>query len=190
MGMRIKINGTRHSERSEESLDALRSFTSFRMTKEKGKHMRNKIITKISTGLLMLALLIAPQLSYADWGVGIHVGDRDRDQHFYRWHDHPGLGLRVHILPVGYLTVRVGGARYYYYDGLYYNNVGGEYVLVSPPVGAFVKVIPSDFHVIIINGKTYYTDNGVYYILTRRHGYKVVAAPVIYAQPVRVVYGR
>jgi len=151
---------------------------------------------KLIVGVLILAFLIVPQLSYADWGVGINLGDghRDdgrRDAHFYRWHEHPHWGLHMHFLPAGYITIRVGWHRYYYYDGLYYNYVGGDYVLVNPPVGAYVNVIPPDFQPVLINGRTYYTDNGVFYILTRRHGYKVVAPPVVYVQPsVRVMYGR
>jgi hypothetical protein len=146
-----------------------------------------KTVSKISLGTLILALLAVPQLSYADWGVGIHIGDRDRDHHFYRWHDHPHWGLHIHFLPAGYFTVWVGGARYYYYDGLYYNYVGGDYIIVNPPIGAYVNVIPSDFQPVIINGRTYYTDNGIYYILTAHHGYKVVRAPVVYVQPQQVI---
>jgi hypothetical protein len=150
--------------------------------------MRNKL-SKILSGVLTLAVVLAPQLSYADWGVGINFGPGyHRDAHFsYRWHDHPRWGWRVHYLPQGYLTIRVGGARYFYYDGLYYTNAGGEYVLVTPPVGASVSVIPPDFQPVIINARTYYTNNGVYYILTRQRGYRVVAAPVIYAQPQVVI---
>jgi hypothetical protein len=144
---------------------------------------------KIKIVFLLLALFIAPSLSYANWGVGVNFGGgyRHDDHHFYRWHEHPRWGLRIHFLPAGYYTIWVGGARYYYYDGLYYTYAGGDYVLVNPPIGAYVSVIPSDFHPFIINGITYYTDNGVYYILTRHHGYKVVAAPVVYAQPQQVV---
>ncbi len=145
---------------------------------------------KISTGVLMLAFLAAAQPSYAVWGVGVSVGGRyhHEDHGFYRWHEHPRWGLHIHYLPAGYLTIWVGGTRYYYYDGLYYTYVGyGDYVLVTPPLGAYVRVIPSDFQPVIINGRTYYTDNGIYYILTRRHGYKVVAAPLVYAQPQAVV---
>ena len=138
--------------------------------------MKNKLFM----GLLTLAVLAAPQLSYADWGVRVH----DRD-HYYRWHEHPQWGLHVHYLPAGYLTVRVGWHNYYYYDGLYYNNVNGEYMLCQPPVGAYVSVIPADFQPALINGRTYYTDNGIYYVRTRR-GYEVVAAPVIY-RPTPVV---
>ena len=131
--------------------------------------------------VLTLAILAVPQLSYADWGVGVHIGGgyHHDDHAFYRWHDHPHWGLRINYLPAGYFTVRVGWHRYYYYDGLYYTYTGGEYVLIAPPIGAYVSVIPSDFQAVVINGRTYYTDNGIYYILTRHHGYKVVVAPVV-----------
>jgi len=154
--------------------------------------MQNKKYpSKIFLGVLMLTLLAVPRLSYADWSIGVGVGDRhndrmDRreDRRSYRWHEHPHYGLHLHFLPAGYFTIRVGWHTYYYYDGLYYNYVGGDYIIVNPPMGAYVTVIPSDFQPVIINGRTYYTDNGVYYILTQHHGYKVVAAPVVYAQPV------
>jgi hypothetical protein len=157
--------------------------------------MFKKSIAKISMAFLGLALLAAPQASYADWGIGINIGGpgyfHDRPHGFYGWHDHPQWGWHIHVLPHGYFTVRVGGARYFYYDGLYYSYVGnGDYVLVNPPIGAFVNVIPPDFQPVIINGRTYYTNNGVYYILTRHHGYKVVVAPVVYAQPAQVVYAQ
>ncbi len=149
-------------------------------------------VRKILSGTIALILLTFSGLSYADWGVGVNIGSgggyhRD-DRHFYRYHDHPRFGLRVSFLPYGYNTVWVGGSRYYYYDGLYYTAVGGgEYVLVNPPVGAYVSAIPPDFQPVFINGVTYYTNNGVYYILTRHHGYRVVAQPVVYVQQPTVV---
>jgi hypothetical protein len=149
-------------------------------------------VMKIFLGVLMLVLSAAPKLSYADWGVGIHIGGpgyyHDDGRRFYRWHDHPQYGWHMHYLPAGYFTIWVGGERYFYCDGLYYTYVGyGDYVLVEPPIGAYVSAIPPDFQPVLINGVTYYTDNGVYYILTRHHGYRVVAAPVVYAQPQVVV---
>lgn len=151
--------------------------------------LNRKHITKIFMGFLILILSVMPQLSHAFWGIGVSVGSPGYhgDRHFYRWHDHPHWGLHIHFLPAGYFTIWVGGARYYYYDGLYYTYAGyGDYVLVNPPVGAHVTSIPPDFQPILINGRTYYTDNGVYYILTRYHGYKVVVAPVVYTQPAQV----
>jgi hypothetical protein len=156
-----------------------------------GLFMKNKTMAAIiTTGILMTALFTIPQSSYADWGVGVSVGGpgfHHDDHGFYRWHDHPHWGYHYHFLPAGYLTIRVGWHSYYYYNGLYYSYVNGDYVLVSPPIGAYVSAIPPDFQPVIINGRTYYTDNGVYYLLTRHRGYKVVVAPVVYAQPVTTV---
>ena len=122
------------------------------------------LLTKISSGFLMLGLVLLPQLSFAGPA-------------FYRWHDHPAWGVHAHVLPAGYTAVLVGRNRYYYYDGLYYTQAQGDYVLVSPPVGAYVSVIPVDFHAVAVRGRTYYTDNGIYYVRSRHHGYKVVVAP-------------
>ncbi len=151
-------------------------------------------VMKVFFGFLALALLAFPRSSYADWSIGIGVGDRHEDRHddrrdhrddhsFYRWHDHPHYGYREHFLPAGYTVVFADGATYYYYDGLYYAREGFDYVLVSPPLGAYVSEIPPDFQPVSINGRIYYTDGGVYYILTQHHGYKVVPQPVVYAQP-------
>jgi hypothetical protein len=156
--------------------------------------MQNKIISKVLTGFFMLVLLAVPQISYADFSIGIGIGGGDRhddrgyhhdDHAFYRYHDHPHYGLHMHFLPEGYLTIWVGMHRYYYYDGLYYTYIGGDYVIVNPPIGAHVTVIPPDFQPVLINGVTYYTDNGIYYILTKHHGYKVVVhpTPFVVTQP-------
>lgn len=137
----------------------------------------------------MMTSLSLPPLSYADWSIGIGVGDRDEhheDHHFYRWHEHPRDGYRMHFLPGGYETILADGGVYYYYDGLYYIREGFDYVLVSPPIGAYVTAIPPEFQPVSINGRVYYTDDGVYYVLTH-HGYKVVPQPVVYVQPQTVV---
>jgi len=162
-------------------------------------------LMKISMGILMVASLVDPRLSYADWSVGIGIGDgddhhhdhwrdhhddwreREEQHHFFYYHDHPDYGYHIHYLPDGGYTIWVDGVRYYYYDGLYYIREGFDYVLVSPPVGAYVTAIPSDFQPVSINGRIYYSNNGVYYILTEHHGYKVVPQPVVYAQPQTVV---
>ncbi len=162
-------------------------------------------VMKVFFSFLALILFAAPKSSDADWSIGVGVGDRDehhdhwRDHHddwrererehrFFYYHDHPDYGYRIHYLPGGGYTIWAGGTRYYYYDGLYYTNVGyGDYVLVNPPIGVYVSSIPPDFQPVSINGRIYYTDGGVYYILTRNHGYKVVAQPMMYAQPEPVV---
>ena len=56
----------------------------------------------------------------------------------YRYGDHY-FGHRVHALPRGYRTIRVGGLDYYYYDGIYYRpyTLGGYYVC-RPPRGTTI----------------------------------------------------
>jgi len=154
-------------------------------------------IVKLVMGVILLAIWAMPQKSFADWSIGIGVGDGGHhhddfhhgDHDFYRWHDHPHYGYHMHFLPPGAVTIWVGGIRYYYYDGLFYSYVGdGDFIIVNPPIGAYVDVIPQDFQPVNINGRIYYTDNGVYYLLTHHHGYKVVEAPVIgYVGPTQVV---
>ncbi|MBF0522265.1 MAG: hypothetical protein HQL24_04325 [Candidatus Omnitrophica bacterium] len=132
---------------------------------------------KVVAILGILAILSPPGFSYAWEG-----GHRD---HFYRYHEHPRFGMRIDLISRDYVPVVVGGASYYYYDGLYYVPGGAGYVLVTPPVGAIVSMIPPDYHSVIINGVTYYTDSGVYYVYTR-YGYQVVPPPVVVARPVEV----
>ncbi|MEI6438410.1 MAG: DUF6515 family protein [Candidatus Omnitrophota bacterium] len=136
-------------------------------------------------------MLVLPGVSYA-WDRDRHDDRRD-DRHYYRYHDRPSFGLRLTFAPPrDAFIVHVSNSRYYYYDGLYYNRLGNEYMLVPPPVGAVVAVIPSDFRPVAVNGVTYYTDNGTYYVYTR-YGYQVVpppftvvTAPVVIASSVPV----
>ena len=56
----------------------------------------------------------------------------------YRYGDHY-FGHRINILPRGYVTMRVGGIDYYYFDGVYYRPylLGGYYVC-RPPRGTAI----------------------------------------------------
>ena len=56
----------------------------------------------------------------------------------YRYGTHY-FGHRITILPRGYVTMRVGGINYYYYDGIYYRPylLGGYYVC-RPPRGTAI----------------------------------------------------
>jgi len=143
---------------------------------------------------LILAIIIAgvfsfASASFADWSVGIGIGDGGyhHDHDYYHWHDHPHWGYHAHWLPAGAYVVWVGGQRYYYSDGLYYEYVGGgDYIIVQPPMGAYVTAIPPDFQAMVVNGRTYYTSDGIYYVWTP-HGYRVVEQPAVYAQPTVVV---
>ena len=142
-----------------------------------------KEISKVSALIMGLSLLAPPSLSFA------RDNGRHEDHHYYRYHERPSFGLQLTFVPDDAFVVRTREARYYYYDGLYYTKIGGDFVLVTPPIGAVVAAIPPEYRPIVINGITYYVDNGTYYIYTR-YGYQVVQqpatmtqAPVIVTQP-------
>ncbi len=140
--------------------------------------------------LTAVFLVVCPKMSYAYSKSHQKESNHNRSyhnqpHHSYRYHDHPRWGMSISWLPDSFINVRLGGSRYYYYDGLYYNRFGREYVIVAPPVGAVVHSIPTDFRPVVINGVTYYEDRGTYYVYTRA-GYQVVSQPVELIQP-RVV---
>jgi hypothetical protein len=63
---------------------------------------------------------------------------RDVDVNFGRhhfWHDF-AFGRHIGALPLGFLTLNIGGAPYYYSDGIYFQPSNGGYQEVYPPVGA------------------------------------------------------
>ena len=144
-----------------------------------------KISNFVFTTFFALVVLAHPTLSYADWEGHHHDGwhhngwrhDND-ERHSYRYHDEPRFGFYLSFLPHGCFNFSIGGLRYYYSDGFYYNRrVVGDYVLVNPPVGAMIRTIPQDYYPVVINGATYYTNNGIYYLYTPQ-GYQVVSQPV------------
>ena len=58
----------------------------------------------------------------------------DRPGHF--WGDHPHYyGYRVHSLPPQWRRISHWGIDYYFYNGIYYRNYGGVYVVCRPPFG-------------------------------------------------------
>ncbi len=49
----------------------------------------------------------------------------------------PPLGLMIPLLPAAYIALTIGGAPYYYANGVYYAPAPGQgYVVVAPPDGA------------------------------------------------------
>ncbi|MBF0593586.1 MAG: hypothetical protein HQL22_01315 [Candidatus Omnitrophica bacterium] len=142
----------------------------------------NKRNTMILAAVCLAGLSLAGATSSYAW-----ERDHHGDRHYYHYHDRPSFGMRLSFIGDDVITVRSGRTSYYYYDGLYYNRAGSDYVLIPPPIGVVVTSIPPDFHPVVINGVTYFTDNGTYYVYTR-YGYQVVPPPVtLVQQPVIVV---
>jgi hypothetical protein len=82
-------------------------------------------------------------------------------RHF--WNDF-SFGRRFAVLPLGCLTLQIGGVPYYYDDGIYYQPVEGGYQEVYPPVGAAVPEPPEGAIAIDAGGQTYYYAGGAFYL--------------------------
>lgn len=75
----------------------------------------------------------------------------------------PPFGIRIRVLPRGFLRFYIGGFPYYYYGGTYYIEREGQYEVVAPPVGAVVESLPPGYEKVEIDGQTYYLVDGVQY---------------------------
>lgn len=92
----------------------------------------------------------------------------------------PPHGIRVTIIPRGYLTLMVAGIPYFYYEGVYYRHYETDryYEVVAPPMGAIVPELPGyGVRTLYIDDKTVLEyDNILYKPIVTRYGvqYKVI----------------
>ena len=89
----------------------------------------------------------------------------------------PPVGIRITVLPAGYVRVVVGPTPFFYFGGIFYAlTEHQEYVVVDPPVGAIVSKLPADAAEVEIDGKPYYEYNGTLYksVMTKERSYEVV----------------
>jgi len=103
----------------------------------------------------------------------------DVDVDFHRprfWHNFR-YGARFSVLPVGCIPIIVGGAPYYYDDGLYYQQAGDSYEEVYPPAGADVPQPPDGAVAIEAGNQTYYYAGGAFYV-QQGDGYVVAPTPI------------
>lgn len=77
----------------------------------------------------------------------------------------PPIGLRLSVLPYGFLTFNTGFGPYYYYDGTFYQPYGNseQYQVVDPPIGVVIPSLPRGAKTVVIDGNTYYEKNGTLY---------------------------
>jgi len=96
-------------------------------------------------------------------------------RHF--WHDF-AFGRRWAALPLGFLTLQLGGAPYYYCDGIYYQPADGGYEEVYPPLGAAVPEPPDGAIPIEAGGQTYYYAGGAFYLQQPDGSFAVAPTPI------------
>ena len=88
----------------------------------------------------------------------------------------PPVGVRVTVLPVGFIRISIGAIPYFYFGGVFYTATPQrEYVVVEPPVGAVVGKLPSNAAEVEIDGKLYYECDGTLYKpVQSKRSYEVV----------------
>ena len=58
---------------------------------------------------------------------------RKHHRHWRHHHHYPKVGLRIRVLPFGFVRVLIGGRHYYYCDGVYYRPYGRGFTVVKVP---------------------------------------------------------
>jgi hypothetical protein len=113
-------------------------------------------------------------------GRGDFVVHRDVEADVHRrhfWHDF-AFGRRWAVLPLGCLTLQVGGLPYYYCDGIYYQPADGGYQEVYPPLGAAVPQPPDGAIAIEAGGQTYYYAGGAFYLEQPDGTFAIAPTPI------------
>ena len=80
-------------------------------------------------------------------------------------------------VPDGFDTVMVNGETFYYNQGVFYQQVGGQLTAIPPVLGAIVDNIPQDYQIVMADGVHYLVTGGVYYQRVDQ-GFQVVQGPV------------
>lgn len=102
---------------------------------------------------------------------------RNHRRHHYR---------SIRSLPHNYISILIGGLKFYYRDGLFYRKGLRGYVVVSPPIGAVIDRLPIGYQILFINGNTYYYYIGAYYKACPS-GYVVISTPVVFTPKAVVI---
>ncbi|BAV04642.1 ATP-dependent RNA helicase A [Filimonas lacunae] len=84
----------------------------------------------------------------------------------------PPPGIRINVLPTGFISLHVGINPFFFFDGVFYrqtvitNTAGAQennYEVIDAPVGAQVPSLPDGTKDVVINGNRYYELDGTYY---------------------------
>lgn len=98
------------------------------------------------------------------------------DSRFHHDHYYPRVGYTLSILPPGYFELGLSNRHFFFNAGVWFQQIGPRYVVVTPPAGLVIPVLPPAFSTVWIGSTPYYYANGIYYEPTDG-GYVTVAAP-------------
>jgi hypothetical protein len=102
----------------------------------------------------------------------MHFDGRFHHDLFY-----PAIGWNVPLLPDGAISIVFGNGHFFFSGGVWFQPVGGNYVVVAPPPGIIVPMLPPAYTTLWVAGLLYYYANGVYYLADGPNGYRVVNPP-------------
>ncbi len=101
--------------------------------------------------------------------------EAERHNAYYWSRFHSGMVLGA--LPLGYVPLYVSGTPYFYYQGVYYEQGPGGYMVVTPPLGAVVAELPPGAEPIYVGPTVYYYAAGTFYV-EQPQGFVVVVPPL------------
>lgn len=115
---------------------------------------------------------VEPRRQPAERAPQLRFDDRYHHDHYY-----PPRGYAVTAVPRGSLGVRFGASRFWFDSGVWYQPVGGRFVVTLPPIGIVLPILPNAFVTLSVGGAPYFYANGVYYASAPGRGFVVVAPP-------------
>jgi|SRR5579863_3682980 len=109
-----------------------------------------------------------------------YVVHRDVDVDVHARHGWDDFAFHRHLgaLPLGFLSLQIGGVPYYYCDGIYYQPGGGGYDEVYPPVGAVISDPPDGAIEVDVGGQIYYYAGGAFYLQQPDGSYAIAPTPI------------
>jgi hypothetical protein len=115
--------------------------------------------------------------------VFVHPWQEEEVHHPHFW-DNFIFGRILVTLPLGCLTLQIGGAPYYYYNGIYYQSVPGGYQEVYPPAGAVVPQPPEGAIAVAAGGLIYYYAGSAFYLQQPDGTFAIAPPPLGVVVPV------
>jgi hypothetical protein len=90
----------------------------------------------------------------------------------------PRWRATVHVVPTGAALIKHRRTSYYFHNGVYYNRIGSDYVVVRPARGVRVRVLPVGYRTVVIGPASYYYYYGTFYTkASKAEAFEVVDAP-------------
>lgn len=99
---------------------------------------------------------------------------RGYKNHRYQGHSR---GHAVKVLPKGYVKLSVHGVPHFFQAGVFYRQVGVNFSVVAPPIGAIIPALPHGYATVSVHGRRYFLLQSVYYLPAPQGGYVVVEPP-------------